>query len=834
MIRTTMRRTTAGVVADFRHAARVIRREPGYAAAAVLAIALGIGATTTLFSVTYGVLLKPLPWPEPERLVRLEERRGGRTGRIPWTITNGTYLAWQDSPSTVEALGGWMSLPSTFSDRGDPERIRLGRLTPTIFTVLDARALLGRVFDHHDAARPEVDKVILSHGFWQRRFNGAADVVGRTLRLDYLPYTVIGVMPAGFQFPDRETQAWVPAHVTQVFSEGGDRISLQIFGAIGRMRSGATPEQVAAEGTARARSMRDPGTAALALFGSAEPPTVTATPALEVVVAEVRPAIRILLAAVLLLFGTAVGSVATVQLARVTARRREMTVRAALGASTGRLARHWLAESLALGVCGGVVGIAGARLLLRVLPGILPADFPRLGDITLDWRVALASVAATLVAVAICGLVPALQTRRIDLVQSLSDDNLAPVGGYLRTPAARLRAGIMAGQIAVACVLLIGAGLLGRSLQTLIDIDRGYDPENLLTARLPLPPDASYSKSGGTLEEIAERLRGLPGVTHASFGNALPLVSAGGMSGFNIRLPRDPSTMTKVQSLHRTVDPAYLATMGLRLRAGRLLMDSDTATSQPVLVVNQSFASQYLGNDPVGRRLSLSLYRQAEWEIVGVVEDMKQGGLETAGFIGTSDTAQPEMFSSYRQFGEMRLSNIFLVVRTIGDPSAVAPALRAIVRERAPALVIESIMTMEDRLATSLSRPRAYALVLGGFAAFALTVAGVGLFGVLSYSVAQRSREIGIRTALGARTNDIVALVLRSGMAITAAGLAAGLAAAALLAQSVSKMLYGVSPFDPATFIVVPLMIAVAAGLACLAPARRAARIDPLRALRSD
>jgi putative ABC transport system permease protein len=552
------------------------------------------------------------------------------------------------------------------------------------------------------------------------------------------------------------------------------------------------------------------------------------------VVGDGRPASRILLAAVLLLFATALGSVATVQLARVTTRRREITVRAALGASTVRLAGQWLTESLAIGVCGGVVGIAGARLLLGVLPAILPGDFPRLGEITLDWRVALASAAATLVAVAVCGVVPALQTRRIDLVQSLSEDNLAPVGGSLRTPATRLRAAIMAGQIGVACVLLIGAGLLGRSLQTLIDADRGYDPRNLLTARVPLPPDSSYGTSGGTFDEIAGRLRTLPGVTHAAFGNALPLVSAGAMSGFSLRLPRDPSTMTNVQTLHRTVDPGYLTTMGLRLRAGRLLTDQDTATSQPVLVVNQSFADQYLGDDPVGRRLPLSLYRKAEWEIVGVVEDMKQGGLERAGFVSTADTAQPEMFSSYRQFAEMRLSSIFLVARTVGDPTALAAPLRAIVRERAPALVVDSIMTMEDRLAASRSRPRAYAVVLGGLAAFALAVAAVGLFGVLSYSVAQRSREIGIRTALGARPGNVLALVLRSAMTITVAGLAAGLTAAALLAQSLSKILYGVSPFDPATFLAVPLVITVAAGLACLMPARRAARIDPLRALRPN
>jgi putative ABC transport system permease protein len=816
---------------DLRHAARLVRREPGYAAIAVLTIALGVGATTTLFSVTYGVLVKPLPWRDPDRLVRLEERRGGRSGRIPWTITNGTYLAWRE-PSTVGAIGGWMSLPATLRADGDPERIRLARVTPTMFGVLDAGAFMGRVFEARDAATRQVDTIILSHGFWQRRFGGAADILGRSVRLDSLPYTVVGVMPASFAFPDRETQAWIPAYIAPTHSEDGARISLQIFGVIARMRPGVTPEQIAAEGTARARAARDPGNAALALFGSADPPTITATPALDVLTAEVRPAIRVLLAAVLLLFCTAVASVATVQLARVAKRRREMTVRAALGASTARLARQWLSESVVIGAAGGVVGVAGARLLIGLLPSILPADFPRVNEIALDWRVALASTAATLAAIAACGLAPTLQSRRIDLVQSLADDNRAPVGAGVRTPVARLRAAIMAGQIAVACILLVGAGLLGRSLHALVNIDRGYDPNNLLTARLPLPQGSNYANSAAMLQEIAQRIQALPGVAGAGFGNALPLVSAGGTSGFSVRLPRDPSTMAKVQTLHRTVDPAYLRVMGLRLRAGRLLTDGDTETSQPVLVVNKSFADQYLGDNPIGRRLPLSLYRKAEWEIVGVVDDMKQGGLDTAGFVSTADASQPEMFSSYRQFGQMTPESIFFVARTTGDPPALATAVRAIVREVAPALVLDSILTMDDRLMSSLSRPRAYAFVLAAFAAFALTIAAVGLFGVLSYSVAQRSREIGVRTALGARTVDVVRLVLRSAIAITAVGLVAGLAAAALLVETLSKILYGVGPFDAATFVAVPLVLVLVAALACVAPARRAARIDPIRALR--
>ena len=818
---------------DLRHAVRLLAREPGYAVVALLGIALGIGATTTLFSVAYGVLLKPLPWPEPEQLVRLEERRGGRPGRIPWTITNGTYLAWQEA-TTVEQVGGWMSVTSTFNDGREPERIRLGRLTPTIFPVLQARALIGRVFESRDAVGPQTDTLILSHGFWQRRFGGAPEVLGRSVRLDDRAYTVVGVMPSAFAFPDRETQAWTPAVIAPVYSEGGDRISLQIFGAIARMRPGVTAAQVAAEGTARARAARDPGSAALALFGSGEPPTITAMPALEVAIGDVRPAIRVMVSAVVLLFATAIASVVVVQFARVARRRREMALRSALGASARRLTRLWLAESIVVGVLGGVLGMAAARLLIGLLPAILPADFPRLADITLDWRVGLAATAATLAAIVACALFPTIDARSLDLTRALADGGAAPVGAGMRTPASRLRSVIMASQVAVACVLLISAGLLGRSFQALINVDRGYDPSNLATARLPLPSGATFATNAAMLETIRDRIRALPGVTHAAFGNALPLVSAGGMTGLNVRLPRDRGTVAKIQALHRTVNPDYFAAMGLRLRAGRLLSDRDTASSQPVLVVNKSFADQYLGENAIGRRLPLSLYRNAEWEVVGIVEDMKQGGLQTGGFVATADTAQPEMFSSYRQFGEMRLESIFFLARTDGSPSHLVPSIRTLVREQAPALVLDSVTTMEERVMQSLSRPRAYALVVGVMAAFALAIACVGLFGVLSYSVVQRTREIGVRTALGARTGDIVSLVVRSGLTIVAAGVAGGLVAGALLVQSLSKILYGVRPFDPLTFAVVPVFLVLTAAVACAAPARRAARIDPLEALRTD
>jgi putative ABC transport system permease protein len=834
----------AGTLQDFRYGFRALRREPGHATLVITLMALGIAATTTLVSVTSGVLLKPLPWPESERLVRLEERREGRTGRIPWTISNGTYLAWREgSSSTVEEIGGWSWVQSTFRGAGDPERIWITRITPSAFSVVSARPAMGRLFNEDDAGSPETTTTaILSHAFWVQRFNGSADAIGRAIQLDGRSYTVVGVMPQDFGFPDSRTQAWIPQRIQPVVSGGGKQLSVSIFSAVARMRPGVTPEQVSAEATSRARASADLGPAGLALFGSRATPTIVAVSALEVLTAEVRPALGILLVAVVLLLTTAVGSIAILQLARAARRRRETTVRTALGARTIHLTRQWLSESVLVGIAGGLAGVAGAAIILRALPAILPADFPRMAEVSFDWRAAASAMAATLLASLISGLVPALQSRRVDLAPSLAEDSIATLGGAKHSNAARTRAAIMVGQIAVACLLMVGAGLLGRSLSALINVDRGYDPKNVLTARLPLPPRTTFAQAAPMLEELQERMRAVRGVSEAAFGNALPLVSAGGMSGLTVPSPRDPAVTLQIQTLHRTVSPGYFDAMGLRLVAGRGLTAGDIEGSTPALVVNRSFATQYLGENPVGQRLNLrgqaagsaGMSQRSGWEVVGVVEDMKQGGLDRAGIVvPTADTDQPEMFSSYRQLGPSLIESAFLIVRTTGDPSPLVPTLRALIRERAPSLVLDSVMTMEDRLMASLAKPRTYAFVLSSFALFALAISGAGLFGVLSYGVAQRTREIGVRSALGARTSDVVALVLRQAVLMTIAGLFIGVAVAAFLATSLSRVLYGISPYDVTSFVAGPILVAFVAVVACVVPARRALAIDPLRAMRS-
>jgi predicted permease len=618
---------------------------------------------------------------------------------------------------------------------------------------------------------------------------------------------------------------WTPFAVGSVLGERGT-LRLSIFGGLARLQSGVTVERAAAEGTARARGAPDPGLAGTALFGGNGPPEISVVPALEAMTAEVRPAINVLLCAVALLLLTATANVASLQLARASARRREIALRAALGASGGRIARQLLIESLMLGGAGGVVGICVAAGLNRALPSLLPADFPRVDDIAVTAPVLAFAVLVAAVTSIGFGLMPALHARRLNLVDILSEDGQAPVGGRGRSRVARTRTLIMAGQIALTCVLLVSAALLTRSFIALLHADRGYDPTNLLTARLPLPAAYAAERRTALLDTLLERIHAMPGVTHAAVGNALPLVSAGGYRALRMSSHRDPATQIDAQAMDRVVSPDYFATMRLRLVAGRTLSDADVATSPQVVVVNRSFAQKYLGDHPLGETIPIGADAHRESEVIGIVEDMRQGDI--------SDALQTEVFRSYRQTPIQPGAEPLFIIRTSDDPAAHVSTLRSLVRAEDASLALDSVMTMEERLMTSLARPRLYAVLLATFAAFALVIAGVGLFGVLSYNVAQRSREIGVRTALGATTGDIVRLVLRQAAVVTLGGVIAGLWASFAVVKAVSKLLYGVSAHDAVSFIVVPIVLACVAAIACVVPARRAARVDPLRAMRAD
>ena len=504
-----------------------------------------------------------------------------------------------------------------------------------------------------------------------------------------------------------------------------------------------------------------------------------------------------------------------------------MALRAAIGAGAGRLTRQLVAESSLVGLSGGVAGLALAAVFNRVLPSLLPADFPRVADIALDWRALAFAIAVSMAASIACGLLPAAQAWRIDLVEALAEDGAASTGGAWRSRSGRIRSVIMTGQVAVASLLLVGAALLGRSFVALMHADRGYDPVNVLTARVDMPAAYTAARRLAFADALLDRLRAAPGVTTAAIGNALPFVSLGGNFAFHMTSPRDPSIKLEVQTITRVVSPDYFAALRLRVVEGRALADVDTAASRPVIVVNRSFAKRYLGDTHLGARVPLPFGEgRPDCDVVGVVDDMRQGDV--------TDAETAEVFMSYRQIPN-RLVNasLFIVLRAAGDPVAQVPMVRGAVRELDPSLAMDSTMTMEDRVMTSLARPRTYAVLLFAFGAFALLIAGVGLFGVLSFSVAQRSREIGVRTALGAQPRDIVTLVLRQGLAIAAGGLAVGLSLAYALGGYVGSFLYGVTRYDAVSFAVVAVTLAMVSIVACVVPARRAAQVDPLTVLKS-
>jgi predicted permease len=829
----TPARPFTSIVHDARYAWRLLRQQPGYAGLVVATMALGIAATTVVGGVAYGVLLKPLPWADAPQLVRLYETREGSTRRFKPMMTNLTYRAWRDASRTLDGLGAWSSEQVALAGQEHAARIKIADVTPTLLPMLQAVPALGRTFAAGDdePGRPPI--IILAHGLWQQQFGGRDDAIGAALHLDTTTYTVVGVMPASFSFPDRDTRAWVPLYVEPVTAPGSQSFSISMFQALGRLRPGVTPAQAAAEGTARGRTVPDPGVVAMAVFGSNGPVDVTVTPMLDALTQDVRPAILILFAAVALLLATATANVASLQLARATARRRELAIRSALGAGRARLARQALVENVLLGLLGGVAGLAFARLMHRTLPSILPAGFPRLDDLAFDWRIPAFAVALSIAAGLGCGLLPALHVARTDLVPSLVEDATAPAGGGLRTRTARARAAIMAAQVAIACVLLVGALLLVRSFVRLMNADLGYDASNLLTARLVMADGAfSPERRLTILDTITARLAATPGVARVAFTNALPFAGGEALSSFPVTR-RDGSSL-QVQTGQRQVSAGYFAAMGQRVVEGREFIAADGSAVNPSVVVNREFARKYLDGRALGwwlpGRLKPGSAVNVPRPIVGVVEDTVRHDV--------TDMPQPEVYytpshqadaSSLQRVGS---SDLEVIVRTTSDPDAVVPALREIVEGVAPEAPLESVMTMKDRVAESLAQPRLYAVLLATFAVFALAIAGVGLFGVLSYSVAQRSREIGVRAALGAQAADIVSLVLRQSLAIAVTGVAAGLVASFWLARGLRRVLYGVTAHDAVSFALVAAILLTVAAIASIVPARRAARVDPVAVLR--
>ena len=807
---------------DIRHGLRVLIKSPGFTAVALGTLTLGIGATTAVFGVVNATLLRPLPYPDADLLVRIQEEHPMNRGReMPAFMTSDTLEEWRKNPQTIDQIAGYTGRSFTYQDESEPVRVRGAAVSPALFPLLRATAWLGRVFTEDEEASAAQPVAVLSYARWQTRHDADPRVLGRLITLDEVSYSVIGVMPEGFYFPDRETEIWIPLTLTMPQQRPGQRFIIA-FSGLARLKDGVSLAQAEAEGQTIVgrQAPLAPGMAA---------PTLRLVGFHDEMVGDVRPALLALMAAVGFVLLIATANLANLLLARGAARQRELAVRAAIGAGRGRLIRQLVTESVALSVIGGGLGLAAAYWILGVLPSFAPAGIPGLGEAGIDATVLAFALAASVGAGVLFGTVPALQASRFDLVRALNEGAAQMGGGFRFRRGNRTRSVLVVAEVALALMLLVGAGLLVRSFVTLATVDPGFDPTNVLTVELnlPRPQYSDLTAANALFDQVLERTAGRPGVEAVGLVSSLPLTPGESLIAFRIQGQAAPTSREEMTAARpQLVSPGYLDAMGLRLVAGRFVTDQDTDSSPRVFVVNEAFASAYFpGEEVVGQRLNLG--RGEPTEIVGVVGDVHHRGLDSR--------PQPELYFSYRQSlsgqGAPRAS---IVARTTGDPLALVPFLRQDILDLNPSLPIDNVMTMEARLSSSVAQPRFYALVLGVFAAGALALAMVGIYGVLAYTVSRRSREIGLRMALGADGGRIRNLVVRQGALLVGVGVAFGLAGALVTTRALESLLFGVTTLDLPTLIAVPVVLVTVAIVACYVPVRRATRVNPMDALRYE
>ena len=810
------------MVQDIRYALVMIGRARGVAVAAILTLALGIGGTTAVFSVVYGVLWKPLPYPASEHLVRVwEEHPGGVSPAGNRWLSSHTYAVWKERSSTLVGLGGYSILD--YAVAFDDETVKMfgSRVSPSVFGMLGAAPVQGRFF-HATEGRPGSSPVvILSQVLWRDRFGSDPQVLGRSLSIDGEPHVIVGIAKAGFDFPDARVRFWVPYALDGVAASA----RTMAFTALGRLRVGATLEQAEAEGTAAARSAtRHP--LVEFFFGKGSPVVVHVRPLIDDMTVNVRPALVVLLTAIGLVLLISCANVANLMLVRGVTRRRELAVRAALGGSSGRIFRQLLTESVVLAGAGGLLGLLLAWLIVRIIPAVAPASLPRLDELRFDPGAIAFCVIATMAAVIVSGVLPAIRGAR-QLESSVLRDDMRTSSHGRR--ARRLSAAVLLTEAAFSTILAIGAGLLIHSFVRLMHVDPGYAADRVLTASIELPAGASAERTTQFADALLARVRARPDVASAGGGNMIPLMRRSAVGPFSLPPQIAGNKPANGRALIYTVTAGYIETLGIRLREGRLFNDTDGRDGRRLILVNEEFVRRHVAAAPVaGTRIRnlLSQDNQLETEIIGVVGNVLKDGNDRE--------PQPEIYFPHGTHNQEMVGAVQLVVRTTGSPSAFAPELRGIVRDLEPAAAIDRVEPLTTAIAASVEQPRFAAAVLLGFAALGLLLAAIGLHGVLTYSVSDRRRELGVRAALGAQPAELVRLVLREGLVVTAAGIAMGFAAAALVSKSAQSLLFGIGPLDPASFIIGPAVLMAVAVIACVRPAVLAASTDPALTLRGE
>ena len=801
------------------YSVRMLLKRPSLTAVAIIAIALGIGANTAIFSVVNTVLLQPLPYEHPEQLVMIatEQRNQALDGRGSFSVPD--FLDIQRSSSTLEYVAMYQGTGTVITEGGDPERVLGVAVSADYFPLLRVKPVLGRVFTREDDKPGAPSVVLLSYGLWQRRFGGDPNIVGREIELGGKT-TVVGILPQGFQYPiEKESQDfWEPLFTATFLTKGAREARANRFlSVIGRLKPGATVDQAKSDLDLLARQVEQhsPESNTNIIFN--------AVSMHEDITRDYRTALLVMLGAVGLVLLIACANVANLLLARAAARQKEVAIRMALGASRRRIAGQLLTESLLLSLAGGVLGLLLATWGIDLLVAYGPADVPRLHHVAVDRYVLLFTLLVSTLTGLIFGLVPALQAGKPDPGNVLKDAGR----GLSHAGRNRMRSALIVSEVALSMMLLVGAGLLINSFWRLLRTDAGFDSRGVLALDIPLSR-TRYPKPEDrppVFEQLAAKMKTLPGVRDAAVVSNVPLTDLDYELSFQIE-GREPFKPGEEAVADHTVTSAdYFRTMNIALQRGRVFTSQDTANTPQVMVVSDAFVKRYFPNeDPIGRRIVFDGNNKIPREIVGVVADVRRNGLDV--------DVQPEMYVSHVQNPERRMN---VVIRTeSGDASQLAQAARAEVKAFDPNQIIWRVQTLEELLGTSVAPRRFNMLLLGIFAGVALVLAAVGLYGVMSYSVSWRTQEIGIRMALGAKRADVLRLVVRQGMTMTLIGLAIGLAGAFVFSRVMIGLLHGVSPTDPLTFIGVSIVLLLVALLACLIPARRATRVDPIVALRTE
>ncbi|HJQ25195.1 MAG TPA: ABC transporter permease [Blastocatellia bacterium] len=814
------------ILQDLRYGARVLMKKPGFTFIAVLTLALGIGATTAIFSVVNGVLLRPLDYQEPQQIVTLLSQ-----GRGPVSPAN--FLDLRTASQSFTQMAAAEAWGGTLSSQDRPEEVAGLRMGDGLFQLLGVQPLLGRTLEAEDFQPGRDHVLVLSHKLWQRAFGGDPGIIGQTVPLSGESYTVVGVMPPQFQFPpfwSTRAEMWAPLDLSRRATVRNGS-SLRVFA---RLKPGVRLAEAQAEIAAVNAQLTETYPEVNAGLD------IRVDPLNDKVVGNVRPALLILSGAVGFVLLIACANVACLLLARAAGRQKEIAVRTALGASRRRIVRQLLTESLLLSLCGAAVGILLAVWGVDVLKALLAGNstsftvrLPRLSEIKIDGAVFAFTILVTIATGLLFGLAPALGASKPDLNEALKEGGRSATSGRRR-----LRESLVVAELALALVMLVGAGLLMNSFLKLQAVEPGFNPRNLLTMTVSLTGAPRYTGPSreAFYHRLSEQLAALPGVESASAINHLPL--AGDVWGRSLTIEGRPLPPPgqRAGTIWRVSRPDYFRTMGIPLIAGRDFNDRDSTDAPGVVILNETAARRYWPDaDPVGQRITLDDpgSSSTQWlTIVGIAKNVKQ----------ESWTSEPsnEVYTPFQQSAGFyansarQFTSMTLVVRTSVEPGSLASAAQAMVREIDPNLPVSNVVSMEEVIANALWQPRFNLQLIGVFAGVALLLAGVGLYGVMSYSVAQRTQEVGLRMALGAQSGDVIRMIVGQGMKLALAGMALGLVAAVALTRVMTGLLFGVSATDPATFVIVSLILAGVALGACFVPARRATRVDPMVALRYE